>query len=261
MIERAIILVKLLNYCKEKAKVANPTLSFSVSTLLQWVHAYGYPCLVVLVLLASAGAPLPTEALLIGLGVLSAQTHGPNFLILAVLSTGASVSGDLLDYWMGRLGGPVVRKWLVRALHRLRMKGSDKLLADTHGWRGSWAAIFVTRFLITWLGTPISILAGTTHVAFATFLIWDFIGEAIYATGNLAIGRWAGAHLTSEGWTATLFWGAVALVTLIPALLAGWRWLRQWRSSLPPPAHPHSAPATTGALSGPAKSSTDEAAQ
>lgn len=241
--------------------MASLILSFSVSTLLQWVTIYGYPFLVVLVLLASAGAPLPTEALLIGLGVLSAQAHGPNFLILAALGTAASVSGDLLDYWMGRLGGPVVRKWLVRALQRLKIRGSDALLGEKRGWRGSWAAIFVTRFLITWLGTPISVLAGTTRVAFATFLIWDFIGEAIYATGNLAIGRWAGAQLTSEGWFAALFWGAVALVTVLPAALAGWRWLRERRSEPPSPAQSTSAPVKTGALSSTTKLTTDDAAK
>ena len=240
--------------------MANLTLSFSLATLLQWVAVYGYPCLVVLVLLASAGAPLPTEALLIGLGVLSAQARGPNFLILAVLGTAAAVSGDLLDYWLGRLGGPIVRKWLVRALQRLRLRGSDALLADTHGWRGSWAAIFVTRFLITWLGTPISVLAGTTRVAFATFLLWDFIGEAIYATGNLAIGRLAGAQLTTQGWFAALFWGMVALVTLIPAVVAGWRWLRQRRSEQPP-SRPTGAPNKTGALSATTKLAADDAAK
>lgn len=202
-----------------------PGLAFSAAPLLHWVTAYGDPALMVLVLLASAGAPLPVEALLIGLGVLSAQGHGPDLLPLAVLGTLAAVGGDTVDYWLGRLGSPVVRRWLVASLHRLRRKG-DLAAAQAYSRRGSWAAIFVTRFLLTWLGTPVSILAGSTRVAFATFLVWDVCGETVYVVGNLALGRWASGWL-DQSWFAITFWGLVALVTVLPALVVLGRWLRK----------------------------------
>lgn len=203
-------------------------LAFSAIPFLDWVSVYGYPALIGLVFLASAGAPLPVEALLIGLGVLSADGHGPDLLPLAVLGTVAAVGGDVLDYWLGRLGSPLVRKWLVFLLHHLKKKG-DLAASQTHGWRGSGETIFVTRFLLTWLGTPISILAGSTQVAFVAFLAWDVGGEAVYVVGNLALGRWASGWL-AQGWFALLFWGLVAAVTALPALVTLGRWLRKQRA-------------------------------
>jgi len=206
-----------------------PALAFSAAALLHLVTTYGYPALIGLIFLSSAGAPLPVEALVIGLGALSAQGHGLDLLPLAVLGTLAAVGGDTLDYWLGRLGSPVARKWLVAALHRLKRKG-DLAVAQTPHWRGGGVAIFVTRFLVTWLGSPISILAGSTRVAFVVFLAWDLGGEAVYMVGNLALGRWASGLLAQE-WFALLFWGLVALVTLLPVLVALGRWLRQRRGA------------------------------
>lgn len=205
----------------------SPALAVEAASLLHWMTVSGYPALIGLVFLAAAGAPLPVEALLIGLGILSAQGQGLALLPLVVLGTLAAVGGDVTDYWLGRLGSPLVRRWLVAALYRLKLKG-NLLVAGTHGWRGSGQAIFITRFLPTWLGTPISILAGTTHVAFAIFLAWDLCGEAVYVVGSLAVGRWESDWLTS-GWFAATFWGLVALATILPSLVMLERWLRNHR--------------------------------
>jgi membrane-associated protein len=204
-----------------------PALVFSAAPYLHWVATSGYPAFIGLVLLAAAGAPLPVAALLIGLGVLSAQGQGPDLFLLAVLGTLAAVGGDVFDYWLGRLGSRVVGKWLAALLRRL-MRQRARTLAQTHSWQGSGTAIFVTRFLLPWLGTPISLLAGSRRVAFALFLAWDIGGETMYVVGNLALGRCASGWL-AQSWFGATFWGLVALVTLLPVLLMLGRWLRTRR--------------------------------
>src|SRR5689334_3771360 len=166
-----------------------------------------YGSLVIVALLASAGAPLPTGALFIGLGALSVQPHGPNFFVLALLGTAAAVSGDLLDYGLGRVGRPVLYVWLLRPF--LKFSGSGIKDATMGLGRGSGMAIFLTRFTVTALASPLSILAGVARAPLASFLTWDAPGDAVAVVGNLVLGRWLGSGLLSNGGHVAAFWGVL----------------------------------------------------
>jgi membrane-associated protein len=176
-----------------------------------------YASLVVVVLVAAAGAPLPTGALFLGLGALSAQPHGPNFLALGLLGTVAAVSGDLLDYVLGRMGRPMLYTRLLRPLLKFSRIGIEDA-SMTLG-RGRGMMIFLTKFTLTPLASPLSILAGAGRAPLATFLVWDASGDAVAVIGNLAIGRWVGSGLITHSPFAAAFWGVLAFAGVAPGLV------------------------------------------
>jgi membrane-associated protein len=187
------------------------------SSLASLLTPYCYASLVLVVLVAAAGAPVPTGAIFIGLGALSVQPQGPNFLALALLGTAAAVSGDVLDYGLGRAGRPVLYAWLLRPF--LKFSGIELKDLTTRLSRGSGVMIFLTRFTLTPLASPLSILAGIVRTPLARFLAWDVPGDVVAVIGNLALGRWLGSGFTTHSSHVAAFWGVLAFAGVAPTLL------------------------------------------
>lgn len=182
-------------------------------TLAHLVATYGYPALAVLIVIASAGVPLPISPLLLAFGALSARPGGPNFLALALLATAANLPGDLLDFGLGRLGGPLVQR---RLAHLRRAAGGEVRLggAGGHLRRDDSLLLLLTRFLFTPISSPVSVLAGASGMRLASFLTLDLTGKAIYAFGYLTLGRVFGAHVALGSPLVAL----VPLVIVLPLL-------------------------------------------
>ena len=200
--------------------------------MTQLAASYGYPALALLMLAAAAGVPLPVPvaALLVAAGALSAQPHGPNWVLFALCGVPAAAAGHSLDYWLGRAGSPLVTRWMRRlehhaiggiALHRTRA--------------GSWAVgpllVFLTRWTLTALASPVAALAGAVRMPYRAFLAAELAGEAIYVCGLLALGRLLGPALPHNGLFSPTFWIVAAIIAamvlgvtaLLPRL---WRRLR-----------------------------------
>ena len=144
--------------------------------------------LVLVLLVASAGAPLPTGALCIDLGTLSAQPRGPNLVVMTLLGAAAGVSYDLLDCGLGRVGRPKLYAWLLRAFLKVSEIAAKNPTMGLGG--GSGMTLFLMRYTLTALASPLSILAGVARAPLLGFLAWDAPGDAVAVVGNLALGRW-----------------------------------------------------------------------
>ena len=68
------------------------------------VETYGLGLLFVLIMLESAGIPLPGETALIGAGLLAARGHFDIVLVI-VVAAAAAIIGDNGGYWVGRIWG------------------------------------------------------------------------------------------------------------------------------------------------------------
>jgi membrane protein DedA with SNARE-associated domain len=167
--------------------VEDETMSVDVPALLHVAFENTYVLVLVLLFAASAGVPLPVGLLLAGLGAASADSDGPGFLMLAVCGLGASVAGDALDYWLGRLSAPWTALWVQGRLRR-HPQIAD-LLHRVGSPRSQSLLIFASRFALTPLAVPVSLAAGASRLAFWRFFRWDLAGEALFVVGNLAIGR------------------------------------------------------------------------
>jgi membrane protein DedA with SNARE-associated domain len=167
-------------------------MSIDVAGLAHGAAAVGYPLLFALVLAAAAGAPLPIGVLLAGLGAASIHEGGPNFALLAVGGLAASVAGDGIDFGIGRLGGRRALSW---ARARLRRNRPLATLTRVGPLPTQGLLLFLSRFALTPIAMPVSLLAGATGLGIGAFLLWDVAGEGLFVVGNLAVGR----VLSSDG--------------------------------------------------------------
>ncbi len=199
------------------------------AAILSLLSIYGYPALGILVALAAAGVPIPfpMTTTFVALGALSATAHGPNFLALAVVGTLAATVGHSADYGVGRSGSPFARRWRVRLERRI----GSQTLSSVERWltKSSTLVILLTRFPLTLLASPVSLVAGLTRVAYRRFLALELIGKATYFTTCLLLGRLLGPALTHN---MALFAVCSVLVTLL--LLTPMALLHLWTRSGPP---------------------------
>lgn len=167
-------------------------------TLLNWLQQFGYPVLWAIVFVAAAGLPLPTVLLLLAAGAF-AGSGDFNLALLLLITFSASVAGDSLGYWIGRLWGTKVLNWLERP--RRRPLISPQVVArsrkefDAHG---GWG-VFLSRFLVSALGGVINLLAGADPYPYRRFLVFDATGEALGVGIPLVLGYAFGASWDAVG--------------------------------------------------------------
>gem|GEM_PF-5540535 len=188
----------------------------------QFIAQYGYVGLFATVFVAALGigVPIPVQALLLALGALSAAHGGPDFVAVALLSVGAAAGGHSTVYTAGRLGS----RWVERQITRVqRNPVIQRLLRSTSGRRGGYALLtFISRFLLTPLASPVSLLAGVSRLGIGLYLILEIGGEIIYVFGSLTLGRLFGAPLLARDGLLPLFGLLVLVVMLAPVLLVRW---------------------------------------
>src|SRR5262249_33617047 len=109
------------------ARGGTRSVQLDATALTHLINSYGYPARAVFVFLAAAGMPLPfpVAATFVALGALTAHPDGPNFLALALVATLAASAGHSLDYWLGRVGSPLLEK----AVRRLERRPAGAVLA------------------------------------------------------------------------------------------------------------------------------------
>ena len=186
-------------------------------TLLNWLQQFGYPALWLVVFVAAAGIPLPTVLLLLAAGAFAASGDF-NIVLLLLLAFSASVAGDSVGYWIGRL-------WGTKALNRLERPRRRPLISpqvvarsrrefDEHG---GWG-IFLSRFLVSALGGVINLLAGADPYPYRRFLVFDATGEALGVGIPLILGYAFGASWDAVGSLLGALSGLVLALLLVIAL-------------------------------------------
>lgn len=207
------------------------------ATLLHLIANYGYPVLALLLFIASIGLPLPVGVALVALGALGAQQSLVSLPLLFLFGTLASVTGDLLPYSLGRAGGPRLLGWLRRLRHGMLASPLDRAQSQLQQ-HGS-GIVFLSRFALTAIATPVSLLSGVSRLPLRRFLLWDAFGEAVFVFANLALGRLFGAAIVGNNTFANLLWLGLLLIGLLPLLIsAGLRLRARLRTHAAPQARP-----------------------
>ena len=180
--------------------------------LLTQIINYGAPTLGVIVFFAALGIPFPATLIVIAVGAFCRQ----GFLVwhtTGLIALTCVVLGDCLSYAMGHYARePVLR----------RFRDSDKWVqAEKTFQRWGGASIFLTRFLITGIATPVNLIAGTGNFAFKRFLLYDLAGETIWIFGYGGLG-----YLFGPQWEAVgTFLGNISGLLLGLLLLGVGIWL------------------------------------
>lgn len=152
------------------------------SHMLNGFMFYGLPLVFAVVLIASAGVPLPASLVLLAAGAFT--TRGDlSLLWVALVALLAAIIGDHLAYLAGWMAGRRALAWLGRWLGQASVRRARR---QVH--RRGWGAVFWSRWLLTPLSTPCSLVCGSIGYPLHAFFTADLIGEAIYVSLLVTLG-------------------------------------------------------------------------
>jgi membrane protein DedA with SNARE-associated domain/rhodanese-related sulfurtransferase len=154
-----------------------------METLPQFIEAYGLWVVFVCVLLDQGGLPTPAYPPIILTASLAVDRGGSltTILFVAIL---AAVLADLLWYMCGRHFGAT----MLRLMCKISLS-PDSCVGTTRRVYARWGAkSLVFAKYVPGLAAIATTLAGESRINLARFIIYDFIGAALWAAGAIVLG-------------------------------------------------------------------------
>ena len=189
------------------------------SALQPYIAEYGLVAVFVIIMLESAGLPLPGETVLVLASVYAGMTGHFALPVVIAVAASAAVIGDNLGFMVGRRWGlPLVRRYgKLIGLDEQRLRFGQHMFAR-HGAK----IVFFGRFVAV-LRIFAALLAGVNHYSWRSFLIFNAAGGVIWAT-MFGIGGYVfGDAMHRVAGPVGLIGLAIALI----AVVIGWRFMRK----------------------------------
>ncbi len=197
---------------------------FDGTSAAQLIAHYGYVAICVVVMLESAGIPMPGETILVSAAVVAGTKHALDIRWVVAAAAGGAIVGDNIGFWVGRsIGEPLLEKWgyVVGIDARRRMLG--RYLFARYG--GS--IVFFGRF-VALLRAFAAVLAGVNELAFGRFFVFNAAGGIVWATafglGGYLLGTAIHRIAGPIGWAILLL--ALALGFVV------WRYFKSHEDNL-----------------------------
>jgi len=143
-----------------------------------YFREYGYWTVAIVLLLENAGIPVPGETALLFAGFLAFSEHQLQLRYIILLGIVAATLGDNLGYYLGLRGGrPLLMRY--RRLFRIRQSTIEK--GEEVFRRHGAVTIFFARFIFGMriIAGP---LAGALRMPWKRFLLFNFLGAAVWVT-------------------------------------------------------------------------------
>jgi membrane protein DedA with SNARE-associated domain len=189
------------------------------------VETYGLGLLFVLIMLESAGIPLPGETALIGAGLLASQGKLDPVAVIAVAAA-AAIIGDNGGYWVGRRWGrQILKKWKRVERFAERVIPPSERFFEKHGGKTVFFARFIAilRFTAAWL-------AGISRMPWWRFFFWNAAGGLTWAIGVTLLAYYGG-KAAAEAFDRYGLIGAGAIVGAVVLVLGA---IHVWRRRMLP---------------------------
>lgn len=183
--------------------------------LLGALSLYGLPMLFGMLVIGSAGVPLPATLILVVAGSFAQLGDLKLWQVITIASAG-SILGDQIGYGLGRWGGPWVERFSRRIGGEAKVKSAE---AFTRRWGG--AAIFFSRWLLTPLGPSLNLTSGMAAYPWVRFLCWDIIGEVLWVVLYVMLGRFFSDSV--QGLIEILGGLTWVIIGVVIALILGWQ--------------------------------------
>lgn len=180
------------------------------------ISDYGYLAVFVLVASESLGIPLPGETVLVAAATYAGvHPHRLSVWFVFLVGAGAAVLGDTIGYWIGDLGG---YRLLRRYGHYVRVDEAKikvgRYLFDRHG----ASVVFFGRF-VSILRTYAAFLAGTNHMRYPRFLLFNASGGILWAGLYTALAYNAAGFLAHASTPFEIGAGCLAVAILLAGVL------------------------------------------
>lgn len=183
---------------------------------------YGYWAVGAALLLENAGVPAPGETILLLASFLAYSRHELQLGWIIVVATIAATLGDNLGFAMGYYGG---RRLLSRYQSFFRVRASNLERGERLFARYGAMTVFFARFIFGMriLAGP---MAGVLRMSWRRFLVFNFLGAAVWVTVISGAGYLFGQHWHRlERVIKKLDIAAIIFVLLLVA----WWWFRSRR--------------------------------
>jgi membrane protein DedA with SNARE-associated domain len=191
--------------------------------LRDYLAHYGYWAVAAALLLENAGLPVPGETMLLLASFLAFSEHHLRLPYIILVGVCAATLGDNIGFLLGHYGGePLLERYRqVPRVHRTLAR-AERLIQRY----GSFA-IFIARF-IAGMRIIAGPLAGVLHMPWRKFVVFNFLGAAVWVTVISSIGYFFGRHWDE---LARIMKGFNAAVLVAALLLAVFFWWRQRRKN------------------------------
>jgi membrane protein DedA with SNARE-associated domain len=188
------------------------------------------PLLVLGLLIAGLGVPVPEDPLLLAAGVLCHRTAYPSWLVLPVVYASA-IGADCGLYALARrFGEPLLLRRPFRWFVTKQRREHVRALFTRHGAQ----AVFIGRHL-SGLRTLVFMLSGIEKMPFAKFLLWDGLAGLVTIPAVFGLGYLFSSHVAAveQGLARVEHWAAA--VAGLAALLGWVLWSRRRHAAGPSP--------------------------
>jgi membrane protein DedA with SNARE-associated domain len=158
--------------------------------LRAYFHSHGYWTVAGALLLENAGIPVPGETILLFASFLASSERQLHLPWIIVVGTAACTLGDNLGYFIGHRGGrPLLNRWK----YLFRIKEAHIQRGERLFERFGPATIFFARFVFGMriIAGP---LAGVLLMPWKQFVLFNFLGAALWVTVISSVGYFFGRH-------------------------------------------------------------------
>jgi membrane-associated protein len=172
--------------------------------------------LIALIIFAESGMFVgfffPGDTLLIAAGIFAAQGHLSIELTIAIIALSA-IAGDNTGYQIGKRFGRRLFNKKDSIIFRQEYADQAEKFFERYGTKTMLFAHFVP--VVRTFAPPV---AGTAHMDYRKFFIFDAIGDIFWAASVTLVGYWFGRRIPNLDHYIVLAVGAVMVITLGPTI-------------------------------------------
>ena len=175
---------------------------FDPETVTRIIAGYGYYAVFLVIVLESAGVPMPGETVLVSAAIFAGTKHGLDIRLVVLAAAVAAILGDNLGFWVGRrFGQDLLNRYGPRVGLDERKQQLGRYLFRRYG----GAIVFFGRF-VALLRTYAALLAGANGLRPLVFFIWNATGgitwACLFGFGGYLLGRGLERIAGPIGWVA-----------------------------------------------------------
>jgi len=196
--------------------------------LRDYLAHYGYWAVAAALLLENAGLPVPGETMLLLASFLAYSEHHLRLPYIILVGVCAATIGDNLGFLLGHYGGePLLERYRKVSRVYRTLARAERLIQRY----GSFA-IFIARF-IAGMRIIAGPLAGVLHMPWRKFVVFNFLGAAVWVTVISSVGYFFGRHWEELARTMRGINAAVLLAAVLLIVFFWWRQRRKGAGSQP----------------------------
>ncbi len=183
------------------------------ATLDGVIASYGYMAIFGIIMLESAGIPLPGETILIAAAIYAGSQHALDIRLIIATAAAAAIIGDNIGFEIGRRGG---RALLEKPGRFERQRRRVLEIGDPFFARHGAKAVFFGRWLAG-LRVWAAWLAGASEMPWRTFFVWNAAGGIGWAT-SVGLAAYFGGKAVERVIAKAGLYGGIGVVVVLLGL-------------------------------------------